>query len=98
VRSIAIIGGHADVGVLSGGGSAQVYPIGGSAVPNEGPAFFPGPIVYHRSSPMGELAKLTKAKLTYNDGKDRRRRQAGCQQRRGDRVRQPVDGRELRRR
>jgi len=70
VRSIAIIGGHADVGVLSGGGSAQVYPIGGSAVPNEGPAFFPGPIVYHRSSPMGELAKLSKAKLSYNDGKD----------------------------
>jgi beta-glucosidase len=70
VRSIAIIGGHADVGVLSGGGSAQVYPKGGSAVPNEGPSYFPGPIVYHRSSPMGELAKLTKAKLTYNDGKD----------------------------
>lgn len=70
VRSIAIIGGHANVGVLSGGGSAQVYPIGGSAVPNEGPAYFPGPIVYHRSSPMGELAKLSKAKLTYNDGKD----------------------------
>jgi beta-glucosidase len=70
VRSIAVIGGHADVGVLSGGGSAQVYPKGGSAVPNEGPAYFPGPIVYHRSSPMGELAKLTKAKLAYNDGKD----------------------------
>ena len=70
VRSIVVIGGHADVGVLSGGGSAQVYPKGGSAVPNEGPAYFPGPIVYHRSSPMGELAKLTKAKLTYNDGKD----------------------------
>ncbi|MYM81154.1 glycosyl hydrolase [Duganella sp. FT50W] len=70
VRSIAVIGGHADKGVLSGGGSAQVYPIGLSPVPNEGPAYFPGPIVYHRSSPMGELAKLTKAKLTYNDGKD----------------------------
>ncbi|MYM67045.1 glycosyl hydrolase [Pseudoduganella sp. FT55W] len=70
VRSIAIIGGHADVGVLSGGGSAQVYPKGGSAVPNEGPTHFPGPIVYHRSSPMGELAKLTKAKLAYTDGKD----------------------------
>jgi beta-glucosidase len=70
VRSIAIIGGHANVGVLSGGGSAQVYPKGGSAVPNEGPTHFPGPIVYHRSSPMAELAKLTKAKLAYNDGKD----------------------------
>ncbi|SHN12818.1 beta-glucosidase [Duganella sacchari] len=70
VRSIAIIGGHADVGVLSGGGSAQVYPVGGSPVPNEGPKHFPGPMVYHRSSPMGELARLTKAKLAYNDGKD----------------------------
>jgi beta-glucosidase len=70
VRSVAIIGGHADKGVLSGGGSAQVYPKGLSPVPNEGPAHFPGPIVYHRSSPMGELAKLTKARLTYNDGKD----------------------------
>ena len=70
VRSVAIIGGHANVGVLSGGGSAQVYPVGLSPVPNEGPTHFPGPIVYHRSSPMGELAKLTKAKLTYNDGKD----------------------------
>ncbi|MFS2002874.1 beta-glucosidase [Duganella sp. CT11-25] len=70
VRSIAIIGGHADVGVLSGGGSAQVYPIGGSAVPNEGPTHFPGPIVYHRSSPLQELASRTKAKVAYNDGKD----------------------------
>jgi beta-glucosidase len=70
VRTIAIIGGHADVGVMSGGGSAQVYPIGLSPVPNEGPQFFPGPLVYHRSSPMQELASRTKAKLTYADGKD----------------------------
>ena len=70
VRSIAIIGGHADVGVLSGGGSAQVYPVGGSPVANEGPAHFPGPMVYHRSSPMRQLAALTKAKVVYNDGKD----------------------------
>jgi beta-glucosidase len=32
VRSIAVIGGHADVGVPSGGGSAQVNPPGGNAV------------------------------------------------------------------
>ena len=70
VRTIAIIGGHADVGVLSGGGSAQVYPVGGSPVANEGPAHFPGPMVYHRSSPMRQLAALTKAKVVYNDGKD----------------------------
>ncbi|MGV7206681.1 glycoside hydrolase family 3 C-terminal domain-containing protein [Oxalobacteraceae bacterium A2-2] len=70
VKTIAIIGGHADVGVLSGGGSAQVYPLGGMAVPNEGPKGFPGPMVYHRSSPLQELGKLSKAKLTYNNGKD----------------------------
>jgi len=34
LKTVAIIGGHANVGVLSGGGSAQVYPVGGSAVPN----------------------------------------------------------------
>jgi beta-glucosidase len=33
VHSIAVIGSHADAGVLSGGGSAQVDPIGGNAVP-----------------------------------------------------------------
>lgn len=70
VRTIAIIGGHANVGVMSGGGSAQVYPVGLSPVPNEGPQFFPGPMVYHRSSPMQELASRTKAKVSYADGKD----------------------------
>jgi len=29
VRSIAVIGGHADLGVLGGGGSSQVIPVGG---------------------------------------------------------------------
>ena len=70
-KTVAIIGGHADVGVLSGGGSAQVYPVGGSAVPNEGPASFPGPIVYDPSSPMKALQALTGAKITYADGKDK---------------------------
>ena len=32
VKSIAVIGSHADAGVLSGGGSAQVDPPGGNAV------------------------------------------------------------------
>jgi len=69
-HSIAIIGGHADVGVLSGGGSSQVYPAGAPVVPNEGPESFPGPITYLPSSPMQELAKRLKAKLVYHDGKD----------------------------
>jgi beta-glucosidase len=32
VHSIAVIGAHSDVGMISGGGSAQVDPIGGNAV------------------------------------------------------------------
>ena len=33
IRSVAVIGGHADVAVLCGGGSAQVDPPGGSLIP-----------------------------------------------------------------
>ncbi len=69
-QTIAIIGGHADVGVLSGGGSAQVYPVGGSPVPNEGPEGFPGPIIYHPSSPLKALATRLKARFIYHDGRD----------------------------
>jgi len=38
VRSIVLIGGHADKGVITGGGSAQVNPPGGNAVPPPPPA------------------------------------------------------------
>ncbi len=69
-KSILVIGGHADKGVLSGGGSSQVYPVGGLAVPNEGPTAFPGPMVFHPSSPVKALIALTKATVTYIDGKD----------------------------
>jgi beta-glucosidase len=69
-KTIAIIGGYANAGVLSGGGSAQVYPVGGLAVPNPGPADWPGPIVYFPSSPMKSLAARLNAKFVYHDGKD----------------------------
>ena len=69
-RRIAVIGGHANKGVLSGGGSAQVYPRGGMAVPNEGPKAWPGPMVYLPGSPMQALARRSKAKLDWHDGKD----------------------------
>ncbi|MGZ3306804.1 MAG: glycoside hydrolase family 3 protein, partial [Asticcacaulis sp.] len=73
-KTIAIIGGHADIGVISGGGSSQVYPRGapasGLVIPNEGPDQFPGPQVYDPSSPLKELQKRTQATVTYNDGKD----------------------------
>ena len=69
-KTIAVIGAHADVGVISGGGSSQVYPHGGSAVPNEGPDQFPGPMVWFPSSPMKGIAKRSSATVTFASGKD----------------------------
>jgi beta-glucosidase len=70
-KKIAVIGGHADVGVLSGGGSSQVYPIGGRAVQGEGPATWPGPMIYFPSSPLKALkARLPGADIQFADGKD----------------------------
>ena len=69
-QHIAIIGGHADRGVLSGGGSSQVYPIGGSAVPNEGPDAFPGPMVYDPSPPLAEIERRMDWDVSYDTGKD----------------------------
>ena len=48
--------------------SSQVYPVGGSAVPNEGPKSFPGPIVDYPSSPMKSLAARLPARVAYADG------------------------------
>ena len=71
VKTIAIIGGHADVGVLSGGGSSQVYPVGGMAVKGLEPKTWPGPVVYHPSSPLRAIQALApNAKVVYDDGTD----------------------------
>jgi len=71
VKTIAIIGGHADVGVLSGGGSSQVYPVGGMAVKGLEPKVWPGPVVYHPSSPLRSIQALAPdAKVVYDDGTD----------------------------
>lgn len=64
LRSIAVIGSHADVGVLSGGGSAQVIPVGGNAVPS-------GPGVWDPSSPLKAIRALTPGTaVRYNSGQD----------------------------
>ena len=70
IKTVAIIGGHADAGVLSGGGSAQVWPIGGPAIPAvKGPDWQWK--VYDPSSPMKALQKLLpNVKVTYDDGSD----------------------------
>jgi beta-glucosidase len=72
VKSIAIIGSHADVGVLSGGGSGQVDPPGGNAVPPPPgrPSLF-GRVVWFPSSPLKAIrAKAPNAKVEYNAGTD----------------------------
>ena len=76
IRSIAVIGEHADVGVLSGGGSGQVSPAGGNPVPPPpnkadnllGPS---GQPVYHRSAPLkGIAAKAPGASVKFDPGAD----------------------------
>ena len=69
--SIAIIGSHADVGVLSGGGSAQVDSPGGNAAnPKPGGSKW-GEAIYFPSSPLKYIqAKSPKASVKYNDGTD----------------------------
>jgi beta-glucosidase len=70
VGSIAVIGSHADVGVLSGGGSAQVYPTGGVAL-NEGYPTVPGwsPVIWDPSSPLKAIqAMAPNATVRFDDG------------------------------
>ncbi len=84
VKSIAVIGSHADVGVPSGGGSAQVNPPGGNAAPppaaqgqqgETGRGFGGGGrggAQYFPSSPLKFIrARVPGAKVEYNDGTDR---------------------------
>ncbi|WP_343615978.1 glycoside hydrolase family 3 C-terminal domain-containing protein [Novosphingobium sp.] len=71
IRSIAIIGGHADKGVLAGGGSSAVYPRGGNAVPGLTPTSWPGPVIYDPSSPLEAIRKLApNATIQFADGTD----------------------------
>lgn len=70
LKKIVVIGSHADVGVLSGGGSSQVYPIGGAGFKG-GPKVFPGPMIYYPSSPLKAIqARAPQAMVSYNDGND----------------------------
>jgi beta-glucosidase len=69
VASLAVIGGHADRGVLSGGGSAGVTPVGGNAVAGLRRAGPLGPVIYVPSSPLEALRRaLPAARIAYADG------------------------------
>lgn len=72
IQSIAIIGSKADTAVLSGGGSAQVQPVGG-AIPGPQSPCPPcwAPVVWDPSSPLKAIqAKAPNAKVQYADGSD----------------------------
>src|SRR6185437_14498656 len=71
IHSIALIGSHADVGVLSGGGSAQVDAPGGNAIdPHPGSANWQEK-VYFPSSPLRYIRRhAPNAKVEFNPGTD----------------------------
>ncbi len=72
IRSIAVIGGHADVGMISGGGSAQVDPPGGNAIapPGQGATHWQDHIWFPTSPLKALRAKLPNAKIEFNSGQD----------------------------
>ncbi|MGC2162303.1 MAG: glycoside hydrolase family 3 C-terminal domain-containing protein [Silvibacterium sp.] len=71
IHSIALIGSHADVGVLSGGGSAQVDAPGGNVInPHPGGANW-GESVYFPSSPLKYIREhAPSARVEFNPGTD----------------------------
>ena len=72
VHSIAIIGGHADVGMISGGGSAQVDPPGGNPIlpPGKGATKWQEHIWFPTSPLLALRAKLPHTKIDFDPGTD----------------------------
>lgn len=69
-KHILVVGGHADKGVLSGGGSSQVIPQGAIVLPapKDAPTFTRN-VVLHPSAPLAALQKRAAgATVTFNDG------------------------------
>ena len=68
---IAVIGGRADIGVLSGGGSSQVIPKGSVKLPPaKGAPAWGGGIVYHPSPPLKGIKARARGEVAYADGSD----------------------------
>ncbi len=72
VHSIAVIGAHADVGMISGGGSAQVDPPGGNAImpPGKGNTYWQYHIWFPTSPLKWIRAKAPGANVQFNSGED----------------------------
>ncbi|MFD1613209.1 glycoside hydrolase family 3 C-terminal domain-containing protein [Sphingomonas tabacisoli] len=71
-KRILVVGGHADKGVPSGGGSSQVWPVGGASLSLP----IPGDAPYHRrlympSAPLAALREqFPQAQVDFDDGTD----------------------------
>lgn len=83
-KRILLVGGHADVGVLSGGGSSQVRSVGGAPVEiplKSGAAASFARLTYHASSPLNAIRKMAPgAVVTFVDGSDRSAAAAAAKQ------------------
>jgi beta-glucosidase len=72
LHSIAIIGPHADVGMISGGGSAQVDPPGGNAImpPGKGETRWLEPVWFPTSPLRAIRAKAPAVDVQFDSGAD----------------------------
>jgi beta-glucosidase len=72
IHSIAVIGPHADVGMISGGGSAQVDPPGGNAImpPGKGNTYWQAHIWFPTSPLKSIRAKAPAANVQFDSGAD----------------------------
>jgi beta-glucosidase len=72
VHTIAVIGPHADVGMISGGGSAQVDPPVGNAIlpPGKGQTRWLEPVWFPTSPLKSIRAKAAHAKVQFDSGAD----------------------------
>ena len=72
VSSIAVIGAHSDVGMISGGGSAQVDPPGGNAIkpPGQGRTKWQDEIWFPTSPLKTIRARVPQVKVQYDPGTD----------------------------
>jgi beta-glucosidase len=72
VHKIAVIGGHADVGMISGGGSAQVDPPAGNAIlpPGQGATRWQEHIWFPTSPLKALRAAMPEAQIEFDSGKD----------------------------
>ncbi|MBI3476788.1 MAG: glycoside hydrolase family 3 C-terminal domain-containing protein [Acidobacteria bacterium] len=72
MKSVAVIGPHSDVGMISGGGSAQVDPPGGNAImpPGKGATQWLVPTWFPTSPLKAVRSRLPNAKVEFNSGQD----------------------------